>query len=189
MLCEMRLFIPAKVEELENGTEEEYHSADIVKEKMGQFTQKDISLKAIAHLTEIQMLAPRGKIDLQIFNDHIKIHSVSHDYRIKFDEVNKCFLLPKPDGVFVNFVFSLRKAIRLGNTLHNYVVFQFPKDQIYKIHLNLPDDPNERSKILKEEFETDELEDLTYTIVAQLFNKVVGKASIVPGSFKKFKFN
>jgi structure-specific recognition protein 1 len=45
------------------------------------------------------MLVPRGNYNLDFYSDHSKLHGKTLDYKIMHKDINKVFLLPKPDGV------------------------------------------------------------------------------------------
>lgn len=53
----------------------------------------------IASLPELNLLIPRGKYSLDMYATFLKLHGRTHDYKILYKDINKGFLLPKPDGV------------------------------------------------------------------------------------------
>ncbi len=43
------------------------------------------------------MLIPRGKYSFDMYDGFLKIHGRTHDYKIKYSQFSKAFVLPKPD--------------------------------------------------------------------------------------------
>lgn len=205
VLCEMRLFMPNKgtdgkfdnnahtaredkmddddAKSNKSQEEEEKHSAELFKEEIMKFTNIGSMGEAIAHVPEIPMITPRGKFDLYMMKNLLKIHGPSHDYKIPYKNISRSFLLPKPDGHHIMFVVGLISPLRQGNTQYPFLVFQF-KNKVHKeIILNLPEDENERKAIFKSEL-TSPLTGELFDIVAKLFKSMIGVGIIIPGSFK-----
>mmetsp|Transcript_25537 Transcript_25537/g.19311 ORF Transcript_25537/g.19311 Transcript_25537/m.19311 type:complete len:121 (-) Transcript_25537:893-1255(-) len=67
--------------------------------KLGEFAGE-----VIASLSELNLLIPRGKYSMDFFDNFLKLHGRTHDYKILFKDIKKMFLLPKPDGVHMVFV-------------------------------------------------------------------------------------
>lgn len=51
----------------------------------------------IASLPDLPMIIPRGKYSLDFYSNFLKLHGRTHDYKILYKDVQKGFLLPKPD--------------------------------------------------------------------------------------------
>lgn len=66
----------------------------------------------IASLAELPMIIPRGKYTLDLFSTFAKLHGRTHDYKILYKDINKGFLLPKPDGVHMAYVLHLKAPLR-----------------------------------------------------------------------------
>jgi structure-specific recognition protein 1 len=93
--------------------------------------------EVIASLVELPMIIPRGKYTLDLYSTFAKLHGRTHDYKILYKDINKGFLLPKPDGVHMAYVLHLRTPLRQGQTLHHFIALQFEKDQEYRVKVNL----------------------------------------------------
>ena len=143
--------------------------------------------EAIVVITEVQMVTPRGKINLHFLKNILKITGPSNDYKIPYSNINKAFILPKQDGFNVAFVVGLINPIRQGNTGYPFIVFQLRKETNREYTLNLPDDENERAKILKNNIDNEISGDL-YDIMAKLFKSIVGVGIIIPAKFKRYFF-
>ena len=197
----MRLYIPNKVtdgevkiddeaDENESQTSiegEAKYSAEILKEEIMKYANVVTTLgDAIAHVPEVPMITPRGKFDLYLLKNVLKIHGPSHDYKISYKNISKAFLLPKPDGVHFAFVVGLTNPLRQGNTTYPFLVFQFKKQNEKVVELNLPEDENERQSILKSDIDS-VLKGELFDIVAKLFKSIMGVSVIIPGSFRSSK--
>jgi len=135
----------AKDGELEDGEEEsegedevEITPAKILNDKIvsaagiGEFAGD-----VIASLAELPMIIPRGKYTLDLYSTFAKLHGRTHDYKILYKDINKGFLLPKPDGVHMAYVLHLKSPLRQGQTLHHFIALQFDREQEYRIKVNL----------------------------------------------------
>jgi structure-specific recognition protein 1 len=58
------------------------------------------------------MIIPRGKYSLDFYSNFAKLHGKTHDYKIMFKDINKIFLLQKPDGVHMVYLLQLDQALR-----------------------------------------------------------------------------
>ena len=61
----------------------------------------------IASIHDMPMLIPRGNYSLDFFSSYCKLHGKTHDYKVAFKDINKVFLLPKPDGVHMVLLLQL----------------------------------------------------------------------------------
>ena len=110
-----------KEEELEEGEEKE-ESEEENQEITPAKLLNDKIVKAagigefagdvIASLSELPMIIPRGKYSLDLYNTFAKLHGRTHDYKLLYKDINKGFLLPKPDGVHMAYVLHLKTPLR-----------------------------------------------------------------------------
>lgn len=77
---------------------------------------------------EIPLLVPRGKYACDFYEDFLRFHGQTHNYKIDYKNVERAFLLPRPDEVHMYLVISLVKPLRQGNTVYPYLVIQIKKD-------------------------------------------------------------
>jgi len=203
MLCEMRLYVPnrATADNMEvDGRKEDKSdaesasgksdrpvkvtTAELLKEEISKLANVGTVSESIAHLSDIQMITPRGKFEVYFMKNQTKIHGQTHNYKISHKNISKVFLLPKPDGHHSFFAVALAHPIRQGNTTHHFLVFQIKNKSERTVTLNLPESESERRELLKVDIPpilTGELVD----ILAKLFQAVVGIGIVIPG--KAFK--
>jgi structure-specific recognition protein 1 len=197
----MRLYIPNKANEgmqiddddknsevsgSQKGGSDTKHSAEILKEEIMKFANVGSFGEAIAHVPEVQMITPRGKFDLYMLKNVLKIHGPSHDYKISYKNINRVFLLPKTDGTHFAFIVGLNNPLRQGNTTYPFLVFQFKEKNEKTVELNLPEDEEEKKAMLKHPIEP-VLKGELYDIVAKLFQSLIGAPVVIPGRFRSKK--
>ena len=135
-------------------------------------------------MDDMQLLVPRGKYVFNIFSDYLKLHGKTHDYKILFKDINRAFLLPKPDGLHMMYIVSLRTPLRQGQTAHNYLVIQFKREREEKLKLNISEEE------LKEKYGGElnhELEGPLFDVLSRLFKSLIKISIIVPSGFKSEK--
>ncbi|KAL3905362.1 MAG: hypothetical protein SGARI_004498, partial [Bacillariaceae sp.] len=93
-------------------------------------------------------LTPRGRYSIELLCSLPKISTDErffrmrgnkYDYRIRYDDISRLFLLPKPDDVHMAFVIALDKPIRQGQQRYQYLVLQTNKDPD-EVHVNLDEE-------------------------------------------------
>lgn len=132
----------------------------------------------------MQLLVPRGNYVFNLYSNYLKLHGKTHDYKILFKDINRAFLLPKPDGLHMMYVISLRSPLRQGQTAHNYCVIQFKKEREESLKLNISEE--EINKKYGKEL-NQELEGPLYDILSRLFKSLIKISIIVPSGFKSEK--
>ncbi|GAA5868438.1 hypothetical protein JCM3774_005379 [Rhodotorula dairenensis] len=170
-------------EEDEDDNEEEGEGAaqafhDAVKEKaaIGQ-----ISGEAICTFPEVLCTTPRGRFDIDIYEDFMRLRGKTYDYRVAYTQVQRLFLLPKPDDIHSQLVVNIDPPIRQGQTRYPYLVMQFAKDEIMELDLNLDEDTirDKYDGNLKQHYD-----DPAYEVVSLLFRVLTQKKVVTPGSFQ-----
>jgi structure-specific recognition protein 1 len=185
----MRLYIPTKYNENEEEKEEDNevisHSAETIKDEILKLANVGSLGDAIAVLPEITIVAPRGKFDIHMLKNVLKIHGPSHDYKIPYTNITKAFLLPKQDGVHIAIVLALSTPLRQGNTTYQYIVFQFKNGIEKTVNINLPENESERKLILKSELPST-LTGEQFDIMAKLLKALIGVQIVIPHNFKRY---
>lgn len=131
------------------------------------------------------MLIPRGNYSLDFYSNFAKLHGKTHDYKIMFKDINKIFLLQKPDGVHMVYLLQLDQPLRQGMTLHYFIAMNFELEREVKLKVNLT--PEEIKSKYGDNLKP-EVEGKLYDVLSNLFNSLVGiKKIIVPGEFKSHR--
>ena len=75
-------------------------------------------------------LTPRGRYSIELYDSFLRMRGAKYDYKIKYDDISRLFLLPKPDDVHYAFVISLDKPIRQGQQRYQHLVLQVVHSQV-----------------------------------------------------------
>lgn len=124
-------------------------------------------------------LTPRGRYAIELYDWFLRLRGQKYDYKIKYDDINRLFLLPKPDEVHMAFVIALDKPIRQGQQRYQYLVLQATKDPD-EITVNMDEET------LQKEY-GGELQPVMRgslsNLVAKTFKVIAKKKVFIPGKF------
>jgi len=124
-------------------------------------------------------LTPRGRYAIELYEYFVRLRGQKYDYKIKYDDINRLFLLPKPDEVHMAFVIALDKPIRQGQQRYQYLVLQASKeaDEV-TIHAD--------EETLEKEY-NNELQPIMRgalsNLIAKTFKVIAKKKVFIPGKF------
>ena len=175
-LTEIRFHVPNDPKDSEKDTVQEFYNQVVDKADIIQATGD-----AIANLSEVQCLTPRGRYDIKIYQSFLQLHGKTFDYKIPYTTVLRLFLLPHKDGRQVFFVVSLDPPIKQGQTRYHFLILLFNQEDEMTIELGLSDEELE-SKFdgkLQKEMSGPEFE-----LVSRVFKAVTTRKITVPGTFK-----
>ncbi|KAL5524359.1 POB3 [Sanghuangporus sanghuang] len=185
-LVEIRFYVPGTStketgsdagEEQGEGDEEETSAAqafhDAVKEKADL---GEVSGDMIVNFEEILVLTPRGRYDMDMFPDFLRLRGKTYDYKINYDGISKLFLLPKDDQ-HVLFILSLMNPIRQGQTRYHFLVMQFDREEEIKAELNIDDEELEKYEKLQKSYESSSFEVVSSIFRSLSRNKIIGSGS------------
>ena len=124
-------------------------------------------------------LTPRGRYAIELYDWFLRLRGQKYDYKIKYDDINRLFLLPKPDEVHMAFVIALDKPIRQGQQRYQYLVLQATKDPD-EVTVNLEEEA------LQKEY-AGELQPVMRgslsNLIAKTFKVIAKKKVFIPGKF------
>lgn len=124
-------------------------------------------------------LTPRGRYGIELYDYFLRMRGQKYDYKIKYDDINRLFLLPKPDEVHMVFVIALDKPIRQGQQRYQYLVLQSTKEQD-EVSVNLDEET------LQKEY-NGELQPVMRgtlsNLIAKTFKVISRKKVFIPGKF------
>ncbi|KAH7650222.1 structure-specific recognition 1 (SSRP1) (recombination signal sequence recognition) [Cryptosporidium bovis] len=139
------------------------------------------SMDKVCRLNDIHLLVPRGRYEIEVLVNCMKLHGKSFDYTILYKSISRLFLLPRPGSSLVNLVVALETPMRQGNTKYPFVVMQFDtqQDDDIEMPLNLPEKELERfsglSSVMTGKF---------WDIITRILKSLTGHSIIVPGDFR-----
>lgn len=126
-LVEMRFFVPDASD-----------AADVHDRIKARADTSAFAGESISSFTHMGVVVPRGRFDIDLYPNHIKLRGKTVDFKILYSSITRLFLLPKPDNMLVSFVMSLDPPIRQGNTMYPHIVFQFDTEEQVSSNLQLP---------------------------------------------------
>jgi len=139
----------------------------------------------VASIQDLPFIIPRGNYSLDFYGNFAKLHGKTHDYKIMFKDINKIFLLQKPDGVHMVYLLQLDQPLRQGMTLHHFIAINFELDREVKVKINMT---AEEIKAKYGDNIKPDVEGKLYDVLSTLFNNLVGiKKIIVPGDFQSHR--
>ncbi|KAL1743087.1 structure-specific recognition protein-domain-containing protein [Schizophyllum fasciatum] len=149
---------------------------DLIKDKaeIGQ-----VSGDMILSFEEVLILTPRGRYDLDMFPDFLRLRGKTYDYKIVYTSISRLFLLAKDDN-HVLFILGLNTPIRQGQTRYSYLVMQFTHEEEITAELNMTDEQLAKyNGVLEKSYEKP-----TYEVVSAIFKGLTGKKITGVGGFK-----
>ncbi|KAJ2004716.1 FACT complex subunit [Coemansia thaxteri] len=141
-----------------------------------------VSGDSIVQFPEILCLTPRGRYSIDMFSNFLRLRGKTYDYKIPYDNVQRLFLVSKPDELHMMFIVGLNPPIRQGQTRYPYLVLQFVRDEELAIDLNLEADEDAKRKTESAKLRNHYDEHL-YRIVATVFKAMTDKKLIEGGGF------
>jgi len=170
-LVEMRFYIPPK--QGKSGDSSRKKAEKLLK-KIYSKTEIDVTdnKNVVLKFNDLSYLTPRGRYTIQIFSDKYQMIG-SDNHTIKYDNIQKLTLLPKPDNQSYLFVISLKNPIRSGYTVKSHLVATILESQIIKkLDVNTVDLSTEIADKLRT------LEGPSHEVISQVFNIFIQKKNI-----------
>ncbi|KAH9851695.1 structure-specific recognition protein-domain-containing protein [Lenzites betulinus] len=148
---------------------------DMVKEKaeLGQ-----VAGDIILSFDEVNVLTPRGRYDVDMYPEFLRLRGRTYDYKIMYGSISKLFLLPKDDQ-HVLFILGLSVPIRQGQTRYQYLVMQFNREEEITAELNMSEEEIAKYEKLKKNYE-----DPTFEVVSGVFRALSKKKIVGAGNFQ-----
>lgn len=147
-LVDMRVWVPAP-EEKDDGLE---HDVNEYALELNQAIIKhaDIGVqsnKAIAEFDKMTFQVPRGKYEVQFYEEFFRIMGATYKYKVPYSSVTRMFWFEEPDEVHEVFIIELHPPIRAGQKSYQHLVVQVPKKEPALVYPQLPperieEDPN-----------------------------------------------
>jgi structure-specific recognition protein 1 len=125
-------------------------------------------------------LTPRGRYNITLYDSFMRMYGSRYDYKIKYDDISRLFLLPKPNEVHKAFVIALDKPIRQGQQRYQMLVLQ-TNMEVQEININLDEET------LKKEYKGQlqpVMQGQLCNLIAKSFKIIANKKVFVPGKFR-----
>lgn len=208
-IVEMRLYVPGTVENGEDEDEDmmkeetaEVKAEGDVKSEEGMDVEPkeaktlaehfyeelrskadigDISGDAIISFQDLFFTTPRGRYDIDIYKNSIRLRGKTYEYKLQHRQINKIFSLPKVDDIHHLMVIAIDPPLRQGQTSYPFLVLQFQKDEETEVQLNVEDD--EFEKLYKDKLKK-QYDAKTHIVLSHVLKGLTGRRVIVPGEYK-----
>ena len=129
-LVEVRFYVPGtmtkeagsdaendeeKPDEEEQSAAQAFHEAVKEKAELGE-----VMGDVIINFEDVLVLTPRGRYDLDMFSEFLRLRGKTYDYKINYSGISRLFLLPKDDQhvLFIVSRNSRNSAIRSDSSLN-----------------------------------------------------------------------
>ena len=96
---------------------------------------------AILSLPEVTCVVPRGRHRIDVFDECLRLHGKSYDYRIDWTSIGKAYLVPKAGDeqrAVLMVLANLDPPLKQGQTRYPHVLLQFDKDDAFDAPVALP---------------------------------------------------
>ncbi|KAI9209342.1 uncharacterized protein BJ171DRAFT_561019 [Polychytrium aggregatum] len=171
--------ITAESEELVLGDDGEAISAaamfyETIKNKADISTLQG---EAICTFKALFCSTPRGRFEVDMFSDFLRLRGKSHDYKIQYKSILRLFLFQKPSESHWLFLVQLNPPLRQGQTSYPFLVFQFEREDEVEVDLQLEDE------VIQTEYEGRLLKSYDgpmYEVVSDIFKGLTSKKIIGP---------
>lgn len=138
------------------------------------------SADIIVSFEEILFNTPRGRYDIDIYKDSIRLRGKTYEYKLQTKQIQRIFSVPAGDESNHNIVLSIDPPLRQGQTTYPSLVLQFNSNEEIHKKLSISDEEYEASykDILMQDYEA-----LSHVVVSHVLKGITNKKVIVPGDF------
>jgi FACT complex subunit SSRP1/POB3 len=136
-LVELRFHVPEINQTFApSDGEEEASPAQLLRKIVLQHADVDEQVgNGLVSLPRMPFLVPRGRSDIELFANHMKVHAKS-PWKIPYSSVSRLSKLPK-DERSLFFVISLSPPVRQGHATYSHLVLHFQADDHVELELNM----------------------------------------------------
>lgn len=194
-LVEMRFYVPGVVE---NETKKEVKSEDGEIKEEDQTEELNAALvfyeqlkdkadigqvagDAIVSFLDVLFLTPRGRYDIDMYPTSLRLRGKTYDYKIQYKQIERIFLLPKPDDAHHLIVLQIDPPLRQGQTRYPFLVLQFSREEEIELELNVLDEQYDSTykDRLNKQYDLK-----THLVMSHCFKGLTERRLVVPGSFE-----
>ncbi|GMH43683.1 hypothetical protein BSKO_11605 [Bryopsis sp. KO-2023] len=98
------------------------------------------SADAVASFDEVALLVPRGRFEVQMHLNILKLLGQTQEYKIKYSSISRLFILPRPNPPQMLVVISLDHPIRKGQTSYSHILCQFPSEEDFSLTMDISEE-------------------------------------------------
>ena len=118
---------------------------------------------------------------MDFYKTYVRFHGRSQDFKLQYKDIETMAKLPRSENDQILLLFSLKKPLVFGQTMHRYLLVQVDTNREDKVRINMT--PAEIAQY-DSKIES-EMQDDTHQILARLFTTIGGVDKISqPGDFR-----
>ena len=174
-LVDIRMYVPGLAADGEEQTAAEFFHNNV---KLKADLQA-VSGKTVISFQELPFLTPRGRYEMDIYEDFIRLRGKTYDFKIEFKSIMKIFSLQKPDDSNHLVVIALDPPVSQGQTRYPFLVLNFASEDEEEIKVNADDE-------FRKEFNLPEsYENPLYFTITDAISKLCNREIIFSGMFQR----
>ncbi|SBT43479.1 FACT complex subunit SSRP1, putative [Plasmodium ovale wallikeri] len=174
MLSEIRFYYPHENDENQNFQ-------NLKNNLLEKVNIGDLKSECLTSLSNIPLLVPRGRYEIEMYSKSFKLHGKSYDFTIQYSNINKMLLVPKSNSNQYVLIFSLNNKMKQGQTEYPFILIQLNNDDDMDLDINATEDDIKKYKLEKT------ISGKSYDVVTRLFTALVKKNVIIPGDYRTAK--
>eukprot|EP00835_Amoeboradix_gromovi_P001785 NODE_89_length_21810_cov_0.170098.p6 type:complete len:343 gc:universal NODE_89_length_21810_cov_0.170098:1913-2941(+) len=175
-LVDIRMFVPGMSAGNDEQTAAEYlHNSVKMKADL-----QAVSGKTVMSFNELPFLTPRGRYEMDIYEDFIRLRGKTYDFKIDFRSIIKIFSLQKPDDNNHLVVIALDPPVSQGQTRYPFLVLNFSSEDEEEIQINANDTFKSRYGLPAS------YENPLYFTITDVISKISGREAIFSGAFQRY---
>lgn len=180
-LVEARFYIPGNVENEKDDAKEEMSAAQAFYDDLRDKAQiGQVAGEAIVSFSDVLFLTPRGRYDIDMYPNSLRLRGKTYDYKIQYQQVKKIFSLPKPDDIHHLMILQIDPPLRQGQTRYPFLTMQFDRSEELEVELDV--DEAEFEEKYKDRLNK-KYNDLSYLVLSHCFRGLTERRITAPTSF------
>ncbi|KAG7531317.1 hypothetical protein FFLO_04438 [Filobasidium floriforme] len=135
---------------------------------------------AIASFVDVSVVTPRGRYEIEMHEEHLRLHGKTYDYKVLYKHIHRQFLLPRADQMYQQLIVGLDPPLRQGQTKYPWLIMQWDVSEEIDVELNIEDEKIEKDYPgMAKSYSAP-----TYEITSVLFKRLAKKPITGPGDFR-----
>eukprot|EP00834_Sanchytrium_tribonematis_P001041 NODE_22_length_42145_cov_1.310612.p15 type:complete len:343 gc:universal NODE_22_length_42145_cov_1.310612:39496-40524(+) len=175
-LVDIRFYVPGVTAENDETTAAEF-LCNSVKQKADL---QAVSGKSIVSFKELPFLTPRGRYEMDVYEDFIRLRGKTYDFKIEFKNIVKLFSLQKPDDNNHLVILALDPPVSQGQTRYPFLVMNFSNEDEEEIEVNAEPDFKKRYNL------PNKYENPLYFTITDAISKMSTIDTVFSGSFQRY---
>ena len=162
----------------EEQEEEEQNAANLFYETLIDKAEiGEVAGATFATFQDILHLTPRGRFDIDMYENSFRLRGKTYDYKIQYQSIKKFFILPKNDEMHTLITLGLDPPLRQGQTRYPFIVMQLKLDDEVNLDLNMTEEDLQTK--YKDKLDS-HYEAPIHHVIAKVFKGLSGKKIIMP---------